>query len=58
MIISIGIFAAFYFVLFTGRDVPESIELDVLLRWLYVLLFLTIAAAFAGIVWSYLKNNR
>ncbi|MDR0865774.1 MAG: hypothetical protein LBO74_12710 [Candidatus Symbiothrix sp.] len=57
--ISVIVFAVFYYGLATHPEqLKTTIELDILLDWMYLLLGATIVAAVAGIIWSYLKRTR
>jgi hypothetical protein len=59
MSISIVVFVAFYYGLVTHPDkLAETMELDILLDWMYIMLGATLVAFFAGIIWSFLKKSR
>ena len=57
LVISAAIFGIFGYAYINETDLLESVELSLLLDWMYFMLGITLAAVFIGMIWSYLKNR-
>ena len=57
LLISAVIFGIFGYAYLNHTDLQESIELSILLNWMYFMLGITTVAIFVGMIWSYLKNR-
>jgi hypothetical protein len=57
VLISIVVFAIFYYGMLTEPDLNETSGLDLLLSWMYILIGVNLLALLSSIVWTFLKNR-